>query len=58
MQYLIYRVKQDKRYKNGYRPNSFQYVSDFLTDYTEAQSKAAEAKQPGYYIGIETITRY
>ena len=29
MQYLIYRVKQDKRYKNGYRPNSFQYVSDF-----------------------------
>lgn len=57
MEYLIFSVRIDKRYKRGYRPNSFRYIDEATTN-SDAQEKARSARKPGYYIGIETITRY
>ena len=51
-EYLIFSLRKDKRYKNGYRPNSFRYIGGADT-YTDAQNKAKQAQKSGYYIGIE-----
>lgn len=57
-QYLIFRVKKDKRYKSGFRMNTFEYVSDFLEDYTQAVNMAKSIRTKGFYVGIETIETF
>lgn len=56
-EYLIFRVKKDKRFKNGFDPKSFRYIDEADTD-TTAREKAESHKIEGYAIGIETVTRY
>lgn len=57
MEYLIFKVKIDKRYKKGYVPSSFHYVGE-AEDYETAKETVKQHKQSGYAVGIETITRY
>ena len=57
MEYLVFKVKIDKRYKKGYIPTSFHYVGE-AEDYETAKEIARQHKQDGYATGIETITKY
>lgn len=56
-EYLIFRVKKDKRFKKGYDPRTFHYIDEADTA-TAAEEKAKSHKEERYAIGIETITRY
>lgn len=58
VEYIVFRVKTDKRYKTGIKPNSFEYISDILHTYEQAEKIANELKTNGYCIGISTITTY
>lgn len=58
VEYIVFRVKKDRRYKTGIKPNSFEYISDILHTYEQAEKTAKELKTDGYWIGINTITTY
>ena len=55
--YYIYRVKIDRRFKLGYRPESFKYIGEAVS-YSSALNEARRLKTDGYITGVEAITLF
>lgn len=57
MEFLIFRLKKDKRFKQGVNWKTFTYI-DEADSYYDAQKKAEALENKDYYVGVETISRY
>lgn len=58
VEYIAFRYKKDKRFKEGINPYTFEYVGDFSKSKEETYKLIKMERKDGYAYGIQEIEHY